>query len=547
MLEVDATLEINHMNKSVRVRPAIAAFPVAVVATWLLREFFHGMGVDELSLLAMGQALADGALPYSRYWDVRMPLAYLWGWAAVHPGDAMRSVATLRLLAWLAQVGAAWLFFCLFQRTLGRPAAAVGAVVLAAAANVTPLHALGMPNHFAMAMSVAAFACVIAGLRGGKLAYLTGALLAGALPWTMLQTSLLSGALVLLALFGGWTPTAGSAAAARPSYALRIVWLGVAAAPTALLVGLYATAGHLDIFARTVFAAPLEVMAMRGGDGYRFFTGAEIARLLADSPWVVLQALALLAGLLWLPRAIRAAPRGSALRASACLAAPTAAGFALMAWAKPPAPPEYWIEMAPVLGLLCAVAVSNILGRCGSSAWIGRRARPTVLKPCLAAYLGCILVLPTNPWAEPPDGKGPLPQAYCEAVERALRQLGPNETVLDTVGLCSFQILNAEAALAPPFTFTPMWLRQLELPWVGATLDGEGSRAAAVERLRRALRPTSGVGVVLADGRLLGEVRASDWRRSFHADWRMAWFTRVEGRASGDDFARLAVLVRRPP
>ena len=546
MLEVDATLEINHMNKSVRVRPAIAAFPVAVVATWLLREFFHGMGVDELSLLAMGQALADGALPYSRYWDVRMPLAYLWGWAAVHPGDAMQSVATLRLLAWLAQVGAAWLFFCLFQRTLGRAAAAVGAVVLAAAANVTPLHALGMPNHFAMAMSVAAFACVVAGLRGRKLAYLAGALLAGALPWTMLQTSLLSGTLVFLALFGGRTPTAGGAAA-RPSDALRIVWLGVAAAPTALLIGLYAIAGHLDIFARTVFAAPLEVMAMRGGDGYRFFTGAEIARLLTDSPWIVLQALALLAGLLLLPAAIRAAPRGSALRASACFAAPTAAGFALMAWAKPPAPPEYWIEMAPVLALLCAVAVSDILRRCGSSAWIGRRVRPAVLKPCLAAYLGCVLVLPTNPWAEPPDGKGPLPQAYCEAVERALGRLGRNETVLDTVGLCSFQILDAEVALAPPFTFTPMWLRQLELPWVGVTLDGEGSRAAAVERLRHALRPTAGVGVILADGRLLREVRASDWRRSFHADWRMAWFRRVEGRASGDEFARLAVLVRRSP
>lgn len=534
------------MTRNYRVRPAIAAFPAAIAATWLLREFFHGMGVDELSLLTMGQALADGALPYSVYWDVRMPLAYLWGWAAAHADDAVRSIAALRLLAWLAQVGAVWLFFCLFQRTLGKPAAAVGAVVLAAAANATPLHALGMPNHFAMAMSVAAFACIVAGLRGRKVAYLAAALLAGALPWTMLQTSLLSAALAVLALFGGGSCGVGRDAAARPGKGLRIAWLAVAAAPTALLFAVYAAAGHMDIFARTVFAAPLEVLNMRGGAGYRFFTGAEIVRVLESSPWVVLQGLALLAGALWLPRAIRAAPRGSALRASAYFAVPTTAGLCLMAWAKPPAPPEYWIEFAPVVGLLCAVAVSNILrGARSRAAWITRRVRPAVLQPCLAAYLGCVLVLPTDLWAEPPDDKAPLPQTYCDAIGRALRPLGPEDTVLDTVGLCSFQILNAQAALQPPFTFTPMWLRQFDLPWVGMAFDGEGSRAAAVERLHSALRPTSRVGAILADGRFLGEVRARGWQRSFHAQWRMVWFRRVEDRDTGEDFARLAIFVRR--
>ena len=539
-----------------RVRPAFAAFPAAVAGTWLVREFFHGVGVDEMSLLAMGQALAEGSLPYAAYWDVRMPLAYLWGWVSVHPGDAVRSVATLRLLAWFAQIGAVWLFFCLFQRTLGKPAAAVGAMALAAAANATPLHTLGMPNHFAMAMSVAALACVVSGLRGGRggrVAYLASALLAGALPWTMQQAGLCAagiGALALFGTFGKATSATGDAMPAeRSTVGLRVAWLVLAALPSGLLFAIYAIAGHFDVFARTVFVAPLEVVDMRGG-GYHFFTGAEIARLLNDSPWVVLHILVLLAGICWLPGAIRAAPPGSALRASAYLAAPTAAGFALMAYAKPPAPPEYWIEFAPVVGLLCAVAVSKVVAWGGwSAAWIARRARPAVLKPCLATYLGCALVLPTDPWASPPESA--LPQEYCDGVERALAGLGPNETVLDVVGLCSFQILNAKAALHPPFTFTPMWLRQLDMPWVGITLGGDGSRIAAVERLRNALASDSSVGAILADGRLLGTLREAGeadwegWQRAFHAEWRMVWFRRVDGRETGEKFARLAIFVRR--
>ena len=176
-------------------------------------------------------------------------------------------------------------------------------------------------------------------------------------------------------------------------------------------------------------------------------------------------------------------------------------------------------------------------------------ARPAVLKPCLAAYLGCALVLPTDPWASPPEGA--LPQEYCDGVERALEGLEPNETVLDAVGLCSFQILNAKAALHPPFTFTPMWLRQLDMPWVGITLGGDGSRTAAVERLRGALASDSPVGAVLADGRLLGTLREAGeadwegWQRAFHAEWRMVWFRRVDGRETGEKFARLAIFARR--
>ena len=538
------------VTRKSKVRPAFAALPLAVAATFVARQMSHGVGVDELSLLAMGQALRDGALPYTLYWDVRMPLTYLWGFVSAS-ADAMRSVATLRTLAWAAHMGAAWLFFCLFQRTLGRPAAAVGAVVLLAAANATALHEVALPNHFAMAMSLVAFACLVAGLRGRPAPYLASALLAGALPWTMAQTSLLAGALAVAAVLGpSWA--IGRRAEKRqcvdgsPSAALRFGWVAVAAVPTVALLAVYGLSGQLDVFLRTVLA-PLDVLGMRGKSGYAFFSAADLEYLLRQSPWVLLDVLLLAAGAVWLFGAIRSAPDRSALRLVAYFALPTAVGFALMAYAKPPAPPEYWIELAPVVGLLAAVAVSRILAwRVWSRPWIAERARAAVLKPCLGAFLGCALVLPVDPWAKPEEDAEPVPIAYCDAVVRALGRIGSGETVLDAVGICGFHILNAGGRLHPPFTFTPLWLRQLQFPWVGMALDGDGSRQAAVERLREALRPGSGVGVVLADGRLLGEVREQGWQRSFHKDWRGVYFRRLEGRETGEPFARLAVYVRRP-
>ena len=89
-------------------------------------------------------------------------------------------MALLRLLAWAAQAGAAWIFFCLFQRTLGIAAAALGALCLLAAANMTGLHAAALPNHFAMAM--AAFACLVAGLRGCAAAHCAGRVARGRCP-----------------------------------------------------------------------------------------------------------------------------------------------------------------------------------------------------------------------------------------------------------------------------------------------------------------------------------------------------------------------------
>ena len=524
-------------------RPAVVAFPLAIFATVLLRQLFVGVGADESSLLRMGEVVRDGAFPYAEYWDVRPPLAYLIGLPSAFADDAGRAVALLRMLAWLAHALAAYLFFCLFQRGLGGLAAAVGVVALLATANATDLHASALPNHFVMALAVVAFALLVAGLRGRRWAFWLSALVAGVLPWVMIHAAVVASALALLALLGG-------ARSADRRVVPRLAWLCLAAAPSALVVGAYWAWGPFDVFVRTVFGAPLAIMAMRGG-GYHFFSAAALWRILLDAPWLVGFVALMALGVAWLPGLWRAAGRGTALRLAPALAAPLALGFAIMAYAKPPAPPEYWVEMAPVVGLLAAVAASKLL-----------RARMRVVRISarvsrlgLAALLALLLALPVDPWRE---ARPPLPATYCnDAAARWFARLRAEDTVLDLTGICGYHMMEAGATVQPPFTFAPMWLRMLDQPWIGRALNADGSPAAAEARLRAALglpaTPTaaghaSTAAVVLADNRLLAEIRARGWMEEFHREWRMVWFRRLaddEGSSEAGRFASLAILVRR--
>ena len=571
-----------------RVRPAVAAFTGAVFAAFLFRSFAVGVGPDEFSLLTMAAAVRNGEFPYAAHWDVRLPLAYLWALPSAYTEEAGTAVALLRLLAWAAQAGAAWIFFCLFQRSLGIAAAAIGALALLAAANMTGLHAAALPNHFSMAMSVAAFACLVAGLRRrrdqgaasggdpsqrlggeGRIAYFASALLAGLLPWTMAHTGLAALSLAALAALGESRQRCGPAssealrqhgegpgspkerASANPRawpWRRPLCWLLVASAPSVALVAVYFLWGPFDTFVRTAFTAPFGVLDMHSaGGGYRPFSGGETWRVIAASPWVIAQTLLLGAGAVWLAGAVRAAPQGTSLRLCLFLVAPLAAGFAVMAYAKPPAPPEYWIDLAPVLALLAAVAASRTLAWPGWAKWrVTRQVRPTVLRSCLAVCLAVILILPVDPWAEVP--KPPLPKSYCSDIAAYwTKRLTAQETVLDLVGICGFHLLAAKANLHPPFTFAPLWLRQFDQPWIGQALAGDSTPAAAAARLRKALAPESSAGLILADNQLLREVRNQGWQHWFFEEWRLVWFSRLEGREPEDRLASLAVLVRRHP
>ena len=116
---------------------------------------------------------------------------------------------------------------------------------------------------------------------------------------------------------------------------------------------------------------------------------------------------------------------------------------------------------------------------------------------------------------------------------------------MDLVGICGFHLLNANAKLHPPFTFAPLWLRQFDQPWVGQALAADGSPAAAAARLRKALAPESSAGLILADNQLLREIREQGWESWFFEEWRLVWFSRLEGRDLEGRLGSLAVFVRR--
>ena len=513
------------MKRSGRVRPAIAAFPLVVFATVLLRDLAVGVGADEFSLLRMAEVVRAGAFPYAAYWDVRPPLAYLVALPSAFVDDPVRSVALLRMLAWLAHACAAYLFFRLFQRSLDAWAAAVGAVALLATANATGLHAAVLPNHFVMALAVVAFAGVVAGLRGRRGVFFLSALVVGVLPWVMVHAVVVAGALALVALGAGGRPAKE-----------RWGWALVAATPTIAVVGAYWLWGPFDAFVRTVFGAPLAVLEMRGG-GYRFFSADALWQLGRTAPWMLVFVVAMAAGVACAPAAWRAAGAGSALRLAPFLALGLTVGFGLMAYAKPPAPPEYWVEMAPVVGLLAAVATARLLRLRLWQRLGGARVPAGWLRGAGATVLAVLLALPVDPWRE---ASPPLPAAFCtDAAKRWLERLRPGETVLDATGLCGYQVLATGAAAQPPFVFTPMWRRVLEQPWVGVAVDGDGSPEAAVVRLRGALGLQSSTVpsavVLLADNRLLAEIRARGWTQAFHRTWRLAWFQRLTDAGAGAD------------
>lgn len=522
-------------DPSRRVRPEIAAIPLVVVATFALRakSLVVGVGGDEFSLLAMADVIREGGFPYAYFWDVRPPLAYLWGLPSAYMEDAATAIKTLRLLALFAQGVAAWLFFCLFRRQLGSLAAALGAVALLASVNMAELHHLAVPNHFAMAMCLGAFASAVEGMRRDiKTMYLVSAVLAGLLPWMMVHSALAAMAIAALAILDAWSNQRRWIAP----------WLAIAALPTIVVVGAYAIWGPFDALVRTVVIAPIDFIAEGLARGTSLFPdratgGASISLEMLHYAFL------LVAGMALLPGMVRRAPAGSPLRLSLYLVLPPVLPVVLMGYIKSEAP-EYWIDAAPAAALLVAVAVRGIFS---SRVWAAldrfRYMRPSVLRGCIAIYLGLVLILLTGPGKERSDP--PLPPAYCEAAAWWIERLEPGRTVLDTSALCSYWMLESKAPLHPPFTFVDNWFRQLHMRWIGEALAGSGSESMALDRLAKALGPTSTAGIILADGRIYEEIRKRNWRAPFFREWKLVWFRNIDGYGPEDRFSTLALFVRR--
>ena len=516
-----------------RVRPEIAAIPLIVIVTFAFRakSLIVGVGADEFSLLAMAVAIREGNFPYAEFWDVRPPLAYLWGLPSAYVEESVTAIKTLRLLALFAQGVAAWLFFCLFRRQLGSLAAALGVAALLASANMAELHHLAVPNHFAMAMSLGVFACAVEGLRRDRRAmYLVSAVLAGMLPWMMVHTALAALAITVLATFG-----------ARSRIRRWVMpWLAVAALPSIAVVGAYVLWGPFDTFVRSVFLAPIDFVTEGFARGTSFIPDRATGSV---SPEMLHYVLLLVVGLALLPGLVRGASSGSPLRLSPYLVLPPLLPLLLMAYIKSAAP-EYWIDAAPAAALLVAVATHRIFAL---KAWAtfsrSRYLRPSFLRACLAVYLVLVLMLLTGPGNR--TSEPPLPVAYCEGAAWWIKRLGPERTVLDTSALCGYWLLQSDASLHPPFTFTDHWFRQLHMRWIGEALAGDGSESAAAARLGAAVGPASTAGIILADRRLYDEIRKRQWRTSFFRDWKLVWLRSIDGYARQDRFSTLAIFVRR--
>ena len=527
--------ELSSPSRSRRVRPEIAAIPLVLIATVAFRaqSLAVGVGSDEFSLVAMADAIRAGGFPYAHFWDVRPPLAYLWGLPSAYLDDTVDAVMTLRLLVLFAQGVAAWLFFCLFRWQLGSLAAALGSVALLASVNMAELHRVSLPNHFSMAMSLAAFASVVEGIRRNRRTmYLVSAVLAGLLPWMMVHAALAALAVGLLAVLGGWPKDR------RWAWS----WLAVAALPTIAVVGAYAFWGPLDALGRTVLAAPIDFVT----EGFAKASSRFPDRARANasvSPELLHYGALLVAGMVLLPGTVRRAGAGSPIRLSPYLVLPSMLSWVLIAYIKGGAP-EYWIDAAPATALLVAVAVR---GAFSLKAWAAfdrfRYMRPPVLRGLVAVYLGLVLFLLTRPGEDVLEP--PLPSGYCEAAAWWIERLDGKRTVLDASALCGYTLLESNASLHPPFTFADNWLRQLDARWIGAALAGDGSEREAAERLATAIGPKSTAAIILADMRLCDEIRERRWRDPFVQEWKPVWRQNIDGYGREDRFSTLTVFVRR--
>ena len=520
-------------ESQLKARAEIVGFPIAILAAFLFRaeSFGTSMGPDELSLLVMAKSILDGSFPYEVYWDVRAPLAYFIALPSALFEDAFVALATLRLLTVFVHAGATWTFFCLFRRALGVPAALIGALVLLVSTNVADVHHLAMPNHFAMGMSLAAFACLVVAIRGSRPSLFFSAILAGALPWVMVQSGLVTLGLAALVMFA-------DQALRRTE---RMTWACVAVLPSIVIIGAFFLWGPFETFVRTVFLAPFGVIEAGLGMDWSWHRGT-LSDLPGSVPWRIVYILNLIVGAVLFRSAARQAPSGSPIRYAPYIIVPLLAEFFVMASIRPLPSLDYFIEAAPAAALFAAIA-SWSLWRWRS--WDRLRSflrmSPTILPATAVACLGVTMALPFFPWENKSDTRSPLPTAYCDSLVHWIDRLDPGRTVLDLSGICGLRILDTGKALHPPFTYAGNWFRP-RTSWIGNAISGDGSEAGAVARLREALSHRSDAGVIVANGLLLDEVEQRGWERFFCDEWRLVWYRYAPGHLAG--FDRLAVFVR---
>ena len=288
-----------------------------------------------------------------------------------------------------------------------------------------------------MGMSLAAFACLLVGIRGSRLGLFFSALLAGVLPWVMVQSGLVSLGLAALVMFG-------DSSLRRTE---RLTWLSITALPSVAIISAFFFWGPFDTFVRTVFLAPFGVIEAGIGKDWSFPWGI-VSELPGSLFWRIVYVLVLIVGAMLFRSAARHAPSGSPIQYAAFLIVPVSVGFLVMAFIRPLPSPEYFIEVAPATALFAAIVAAKLWRwRVWDELRVPCRVSSQALRTTAVACLGAALAFPFDPWEKQGVGQTPLPPAYCDSAVHWIKRLGPGRTVLDLSGTCGRQIFGSGESL----------------------------------------------------------------------------------------------------
>jgi hypothetical protein len=227
-----------------RSRHAEWGVPLSLLAMCVLIRFPfwfpYILNGDEGGLIVTGQALLDGHLPFTKFWDVKPPGAVAVMSLIVAAG---RSVVTVRIGGALMLFAGAWMLAA--GRDSRRHGGVFAAIMLLVFVGAAEAGQATMTEHLALPPMCAALAVALRPSYRRADVITIGILLGCAIA---IRTNL-----VFL------VPAAAFAVAIRSSRAWRnnAILLVSAAAPSVAVALLYLAAGHWDAFIRGVFMAPL--------------------------------------------------------------------------------------------------------------------------------------------------------------------------------------------------------------------------------------------------------------------------------------------------
>ncbi|MFC0590836.1 ArnT family glycosyltransferase [Novosphingobium aquiterrae] len=323
---------------------------LAVLATQFLSVGREVIDPDESTFILMGADVAKGHLPFVEQFDLKPPMIFL----AIGAVLAVfgKSIVAVRLLGDAMLLGTAVLVFLFARRLTSAWSALAGALLYVAFASLD----LGQPTYSelpALLFGMAALAVLAHSPVTMQRAALGGLLLSLAVlsRTNLYPLPLVFGALLLFA------------AMRKRSTADPRAWLAFGLGglvPVALLIAVYALAGHLDLLKLAMIDVPLAysqqvgVLAAVRENVTQFYVITTMEPLIVV-PFVLmaLLGLALAAARLTFP-----AQRQESWRLTVLLLALAALLVSLALSGA--VYPHYWLQVLPVLAVFCAIGIGFV-------------------------------------------------------------------------------------------------------------------------------------------------------------------------------------------